>query len=327
MRAAIAEAEVGDEQRGEDPTVNRLQEMVAELLGKEAALFLPSGTMCNAIAVKVHTQPGNAILVDRLGHILRSETGGAAMLSGVVIDQLPSERGRFSAADVVAAIAPKSVYAPTPTLLCVEQTHNFGGGTVWPLAQLHAVCETARARGLRVHMDGARLMNAVVATGMPAHEHARLCDSVWIDFSKGLGGPMGAVLAGSADFIKRARRFKHMLGGALRQAGIVAAAGIYALEHHVARLQEDHDHAWLLAEGLASVPGVMVEQPVETNMVFFDTSEAGISHADFLARLHEQGVRMGTIGARIRAVTHLDVTRQDVEQALNVARSVLLAAA
>ena len=207
MREAIMRAEVGDEQAGLDPTVNALVRRTADLLGKEAALFLPTGTMCNLVAVKTHTQPGETILVDHLAHILRMETGGAALVSGVIVETLPSAWGQFSADAVRAALWPASNYSPPASLLCVEQTHNFGGGSVWRLAEMTAVSEAAREAGLRVHMDGARLLNAVVASGVPAAEFAALCDSVWIDFTKGLGAPMGAVLAGSEAFISRARRY------------------------------------------------------------------------------------------------------------------------
>ncbi|NJP06155.1 MAG: low specificity L-threonine aldolase [Chloroflexaceae bacterium] len=323
MRNAMAQAQVGDEQRGEDPTINRLNQLVADMLGKEAALFLPSGTMCNVIAVKVHTQPGDALLADRQSHILRSETGGAALVSGVIVDQLPGHRGQFTAEDVLAALPTPSVYAPVPRLVCVEQTHNFGGGTIWPLEQLQAVCAVAHTHGLAVHMDGARLFNAVVTTGISARTYAEGCDSVWVDFSKGLGAPMGAVLAGSTAFIESARRYKHLLGGALRQAGVVAAGCIYALEHHIWRLQEDHEHARLLANHLITLDGIDVQQPVETNMVFFDTSGAGIAPSDFLHEIERRGVRMSQIGSRIRAVPHLDITPQDMEQAIAVVEDVI----
>lgn len=323
MREAMASAEVGDEQKGQDPTVNRLLGMVADLLGKEAALFLPSGTMCNLIGVKTHTQPGEAILAHRQGHVLRSETGGAALVSGVIVDQLPGKRGLFTAQDVRAAIPSPSPYVAQPSLLCVEQTHNFGGGTVWPLAQLQAVSDVAREHGLAVHMDGARLMNAVVATGIAAHEYAKPCDSVWIDFTKGLGAPLGAVLAGSTSFIQKARRYKHLFGGALRQAGIVAAGCIYALEHHIERLQDDHNNAKLLAEGLSSIPGIKMDGPIDTNIVFFDTTAAGVPPNHFVSAIKQAGVEMGAMGKRIRAVTHLDVNRQDVEQAIDIVNQVM----
>jgi len=323
MRQAIAMAEVGDEQKKEDPTVNLLLEKVAELLGKEAALFLPSGTMCNEIAIKVHTRPGEAILVDCQSHIMRAESGGPALLSGVIVDQLPSNRGQFTPEDVIAAIPSDSVYVAIPRLLCIEQPHNFGGGTIWPLTQFQAVCNIAHENNLKVHIDGARLLNAVVATGIPAHEYARFCDSIWIDFTKGLGAPMGAVLAGSASFIEESRRYKHVLGGALRQAGIVAAGCIYALENHVDRLSEDHVNARMLAEGLQSISGVKVDSPIETNIVFFDTTEAGVEPASFLKAIQAHGVRMGSVGKRIRAVTHLDITSRDIEKAIDIAKLVI----
>ena len=327
MRRAIAEAEVGDEQRGEDPSVNRLQEMVAGLLGKEAALFLPSGTMCNEIAVKVHTRPGDAILADRRAHVFTSEAGGPALLSGVLVETLDGERGRFTPEQVVAAIKPGSWHVARTSLLCLEQTHNAGGGAIWPLAQLRAVCEVALAHGLATHLDGARLLNAVVASGVPARDYAAPCDSAWLDLSKGLGAPVGGVLAGSAAFVHEARRYKHLFGGAMRQAGIIAAAGVYALEHHVDRLAEDHANAQLLAGGLGDIPGVRVDNPEpETNMVFFDIAGAGMAPPAFMAAIQERGVRVSGGGARLRAVTHLDVSRADVERALDVMREALAGA-
>lgn len=325
MRRAIAEAEVGDEQKGEDPTVNRLQAMVAELLGKEAALFLPSGTMCNEIALKVHTRPADAFLADRQAHLYGSEAGGPAFLSGVLPKLLDGDRGIFTPEQVEEAIAPGSWYVSPTRLLCVEQTHNFGGGRVWPLDQLRAVCAVARRHGLATHMDGARLMNAVVASDIPAREWAASCDSAWVDLSKGLGAPVGGVLAGAADFIREARRYKHIFGGAMRQAGIIAAAGVYALEHHIERLADDHANARRLAAGLAELPGVRVENPVpETNIVFFDATPAGLPAPEFVARLLVRGVRMGaTAPRRVRAVTHLDIAEADIDRALVAVRAVL----
>ena len=323
MRQAIASADVGDEQRGKDPTVNRLLDMVAKLLGKEAALFLPSGTMCNGISIKAHTQPGDAILVDHQAHILRSEAGGAGLLSGVILVQLPCHRGRFTPDEVIATIPPRSIYAPPARVLCVEQTHNFAGGTIWPLEELAAVYDVAHEHGLVVHMDGARLLNAVVATDIPAGEYTKFCDSVWIDFTKGLGAPLGAVLTGSSQFIETARRYKHMFGGALRQAGIVAAACIYALENHVERMKDDHENARLLADGLETIPGINVETPIETNIVFFNIREAGIAPSDFLAAIQEHGLSMSSVGNRIRAVTHIDIKRKDAEKAVDVVKTVI----
>ena len=325
MRRAMAEAEVADEQRREDPTTNRLQQTVADLLGKEAAVFLPSGAMCNAIAVKTHTQPGDAIVCDRYAHVYRSEFGGAALLSGVTTEPIDGNRGIFTVEQLEAAINRFGAYGATPSLVCVEQTHNYGGGTIWPLEQLHAVCNAAHARGLKTHMDGARLLNASIATGISARDYAAMCDSVWIDMSKGLGCPVGAVLAGTKEFIDRAWRWKHAFGGAMRQSGILAAAGLYALGHHVQRLADDHANARRLAEGLSAIPGVRLDPPAipETNIVFFDTTGAGISPADFVPRLLKVGVRMGHISRRLRAVTHLDVSRKDIERAIEIVRSVL----
>ena len=324
MRRAMAEAEVADEQRREDPTTNRLQQMVAELLGREAAVFLPSGAMCNAVAIKTHTVPGEAILCDRLAHIYRSEFGGAATLSGVTTEGIAGERGLFTKHQLEATLANYGPYSPVPRVLCVEQTHNFGGGAVWPLMQLRDVCAVAHARGMKTHMDGARLLNASVATGVPARDYAETFDSVWIDFSKGLGCPVGAVLAGSRDFIDRAWRWKHCFGGAMRQSGILAAAGIYALEHHVARLADDHANARLLANGLSAIRGVHLDPPiVQTNILFFDVTGAGMSNEQFRQRMLERGVRFSGIGHRVRAVTHLDVTREQIEQAVEIAGEVL----
>ena len=321
MRQAIAAAEVGDEQKGTDPTVNRLLARVAELLGKEAALFFPGGTMCNHVAVKVHTQPADAVLADRMAHIIRAESAGAAFGSGVHIEPIDSQRGIFTPEAVDEAMARLNStpfpYAPTPRLLCVEQTHNFGGGAVWQLEELRAAADRAREYGLATHMDGARLMNAVAATGTPAAEFAACADSLWIDFTKGLGAPVGAVLAGSKPFIGQARRYKHVYGGAMRQAGIVAAGCLYALDHHVERLGDDHVNARRLAAGLAQIQGVRVINPQpESNMLFFNISGLGTDNRSFLKRLRPFGVLMGTVGQDIRAVTHLDVDRAGIDRAI-----------
>jgi threonine aldolase len=318
MRRAIAEAEVGDDQKGEDPTVNRLQDRVAELLGTEAALFLVSGTMCNNVAVAALTGRGDAVVVDRRSHILRSEAGGAVVGSGVVLDQIDGERGHFTPEQLAAAMHPGSLHVPPTRLVSLEQTHNFAGGTVWPLEQYRAVCAVARDHGAAVHVDGARLPNAVVASGVPFEAWAEPVDSIWIDFTKGLGAPIGAVLAGRADFIARARRYKHVFGAAMRQAGIAAAGGLHALDHHVERLADDHRRAARLAEGLVEL-GCRVD-PVETNMVFFDPQ---VDPAAFVAGLGAAGVRLGAVDGRIRAVTHLDVDDGGIEAALEAAKEVL----
>ena len=256
MRRAIAEAEVGDEQAMLDPTVNALCERVAELLGKEAAVYLPSGTMANQIAARVHCRQGDEIILSATAHPIHAESGGPAALAGVMMRGLAGERGMFTADQVRAAInAPTLRHAPRSRLLEVENTTNFGGGAVWPLEQIQAVTGVAREHGLASHMDGARLMNAVVASGTSAADYAAPFDSLWLDFSKGLGAPVGAVLAGTKDFVHEAWRVKQQIGGAMRQAGIIAAACLYALDHHVERLAEDHANARRLAEGLAADPG------------------------------------------------------------------------
>jgi len=324
MRRFMCDAEVGDEQKGEDPTVNALQDAVAELLGKEAALFLPSGTMCNEIAMRVHCRPGDEMLAHRTAHPIHFETGGPAALAGVNVSALDGLGGQYDADAVAAAIRPDNRYMPKSRLLWVEQTSNLGGGSIWPLARITAVTNVARARGLRTHLDGARLLNAVVASGVSARDFSAPFDSAWIDFTKGLGAPVGAAIAGSREFITEAWRLKQQMGGAMRQAGIIAAGGLYALRHHVKRLAEDHANARRLAEGLAELPGIVVDPAsVETNIVIFDVprdAEAAITA--LLAR----GVRMGAMGPRtIRAVTHLDVSPAQVERALDAARAVFRA--
>jgi threonine aldolase len=325
MRRAIAEAEVGDEQAGEDPAVNRLSEMVAELLGKERAVFVPSGTMCNQIAFRVYCRPGDEIILDKTAHPLHSETGGPAALSGAMTRPVDGDHGVFSATQVDEAVRTDSRHAPRSRVVSIEQTSNRGGGAIWPLETIQAVAQTARGHGLAVHMDGARLLNAVVATGVPASDYVAPCDSAWIDFSKGLGAPVGAALAGSRELVDEAWRWKHQFGGAMRQAGIIAAAGIYALEHNVERLAEDHENARMLALALAEIPRIDLEvDRVETNMVYFDVRATGLSAKEMRARLLERGVRIGAVGPTLmRAVTHLDVSRAEVEEAARAVAEVV----
>ena len=325
MRRAMAEAPVADEQKREDPTTNRLQEMVADLLGKEAAVFLPSGTMCNAIAVKdAHA----AVRCDSLRPHeprlpLRVRRRGAAQ-RGVTTEPIDGVGGIFTAKQVEETLSRFHAYGAVPRLLCVEQTHNFGGGTIWPLEQLNDVCAFAHARGLATHMDGARLFNAVVASGISAKDFAANVDSVWIDLSKGLGCPVGAVLAGSKDFISRAWRFKHLFGGAMRQSGILAAAGIYALENNVERMADDHANAKLLAQELTKIPGIRVENPSPaTNIVFFDIAGTRIAGADFFHRTETAGVRFSGGGTRVRAVTHLDISHEDIHRAVELIQNLI----
>ena len=319
MRKCMSEAEVGDEQKFEDPTVNRLQEQVADLLGKEAGLYLPSGTMCNQIAFRIHCRPGDEVLLHRSAHPLISEAGGLAALSSAIPTGLEARRGGFGAQQVRAAIRPLNRYAPRTRVVSIEQTSNSGGGTPWPVQAIQEVAAVAREHDLILHMDGARLFNAVVATGTPAREFAAPFDTVWVDFSKGLGAPVGAVLAGRRELIEEAWVWKQRLGGAMRQAGIIAAGALYALEHHIERLAEDHANAKALAEGLADIPGVTLDPgEVETNIVMLEVSEPASA---VLGRLLEQGVRVSQPGPhRLRAVTHLDISRRDVEEAVGIAR-------
>jgi threonine aldolase len=327
MRAAMAEAEVGDEAAFEDPTVNRLCERVAALLGKEAAVFMPSGTMCNQVALAVLGRPGDEVVCDRSAHIVWYEAGGTAATAGLNALTVDGERGIFSADQVRAAERlPRMRQSPRATVLAVEQTANLGGGAVWPLARLREVVEVARGLGMATHMDGARLMNAVVASGIPAALQAEGFDSVWIDFSKGLGAPIGAALAGSRGFIERCWVVKHRLGGSMRQAGIVAAAALHALDHHVERLAVDHANARRLAEGLATVPGITIDpKSVETNLVYFDIdSSVDLDATAFCRALTAHGVRMIALGPRrVRAVTHLDVDAGGIAIALAAVKRVI----
>jgi threonine aldolase len=322
MKEAMMRAEVGDEQHGDDPTVHELCDRMAALMGKEAAVFLPSGTMCNVIAILTHCAKGDEVIAHETSHILHSEGGAHAALTGVQIMPLKGPRGMFTADDVRAAIRPRTRYAPPQRLLEVEQTANIGGGAVWPLAQLDAVADVAHEQGWATHMDGARLMNACVATGIAPAEMAANYDSVWLDFTKGLGAPLGAVLCGTREFIGQAWRWKQRLGGAMRQAGICAAACLHALDHHVERLAEDHANARALARGLAQIPGVVVEEP-DTNLVFFDVRGCGMTVEQLQARLRLRGIAVSALGGRVRACTHLDVTAAMIEEAVAEIRSVL----
>lgn len=326
MRQAMANAEVGDEQKREDPSVNRLQEMAAELTGKEAALFLPSGTMCNLIAHAIHCRPGDEIILEASTHPVHFEGGGPAAHSRASLRLLDTETGIFMPEQVEAAIRPDDPHFPKSRLVCVENTHNLKGGRVWPLAAVKAVAACARKHGLGLHLDGARLMNAVVASGVSATQYCEPFDSCWIDLSKGLGCPVGGVVAGDKAFIAQAWRYKHMFGGAMRQAGIIAAAGVYALEHNVERLAEDHAKAKALAKGLSGIKGISVDvNAVETNIVVFDIGGTGMPRAEFLERLAPHGVRFSGLmkATQLRGVTHLDIPDDGVEKALAAVKKVL----
>jgi threonine aldolase len=325
MRRAMAEAEVGDEQGFRDPTVNALCTRVAELLGFEAAVFLPSGTMCNEIAFRLHIRPGgDEAILHRTAHPIHAEAGGPAAFAGAMLRPLDSADGTFTGDDVRAALRPASRYEPRSRLVSLEQTANLAGGRVWPLERIRDVVAVAQEAGLRLHMDGARLMNAVVAAGVPAAEFTRGFDTAWLDFTKGLGAPLGAVLCGSAEFIGAAWRWKQRLGGSMRQAGICAAACLHALDHHVDRLAEDHANAKALARGLSQIPGVVVEEP-DTNLVFFDVRGAGTTVEALQERLLMQGGAVSGLGGRVRACTHLDVTAPMIEEAIGLIREAVAA--
>jgi threonine aldolase len=319
MRAAIAAAEVGDEQKREDPTVIALEERSAELLGQEEAVFLPTATMANQIALRVLTQPGEEVLAEALAHVFRYELGGPAVHSGLAMKSLHTEHGIFTAEQVREAVNPPGDLHTAPTsVLCLENTHNGGGGRVWPLAALREVVAEARGHDLRVHLDGARLLNAAVASGTPAADYGREFDTVTLCLSKGLGCPLGAVIAGSRERMAKARRYKHLFGGAMRQAGIVAAAGLYALDNHVDRLADDHANARRLGEGLAEAGLPVDVEHVETNFVLLDVTRLGLTGDEALARLRSEGVLL-SFAARtdvLRAVTHLDVTAEQIDEAI-----------
>ena len=328
MRRAIAEAAVGDEQKREDPSVNALQERVATLLGQEAAIFLPTATMANQVALKLHSRPGDVLIAEEHSHVVIYEYGGAAAHAGLMTLALPGDRGRLTPEQVHDAAEPSSKVADQrAALLSLEDTHNSSGGRVWPLDELAGVVAAARGIGLAVHLDGARLLNASVALGVAPSEISAGFDTVTLCLSKGLGCPLGALLAGSREVMERAWREKHLFGGAMRQAGIVAAAGLYALDHHVERLAEDHARARTLAEAIheAGVP-VDLDQ-VETNFVQIDASRLGLARGEALARLRHAGVELsGTIHPTVmRAVTHLDLTDDDIAQASRIVPEALLA--
>lgn len=318
MRKAMARAEVGDDVYGEDPTVNRLQDMAAALLGKRAALFVPSGTMGNQLAIRAHTQPGQEVIVESKAHIVRYEQGAAGALAGVQLHWIVGDRGIITAEQVEAAIRPKDPYSIPTGLICIENTHNSGGGTIYSLSTIEKIRTVATKHSIPMHLDGARLFNAVAATTLPATTYAQHFETVSFCLSKGLGAPAGSLLVSSdTQLIERARRFRRMYGGAMRQSGILAAAGIYALEHHVARLKEDHDHAKKLARALQQIPAIRIAtQHVETNIVIFDIPEHRLIPADIVAQLKQQGVLIHAIGGRsFRAVTHLNISSKQIDEA------------
>jgi threonine aldolase len=326
MREAMAKAEVGDDVYGEDPTVNRLQERVAALLGKEAAVFVPSGTMANQVALGTLTRPGDEIICDAGAHCISFESGALAALWGVQARTIPAERGLLDPAAIEAMIRPPMDVFPRTRLVEIENTHNRGGGAVYSLERVRAIAEVARRRGLHLYLDGARLWNASAASGTPPDAFAREATLVSVCLSKGLGTPAGSLVCGPKDLVADARRLRKRLGGAMRQSGILAAAGLYALDHHLARLPEDHENARRLAEGLGALPGASVVFPVETNLVF--VAFAGRSGAEISRRLAKEGVLANPEGSRpdtLRFLTHLDVSRADVDEAVRRAARALAA--
>jgi threonine aldolase len=325
MREAMARAEVGDEQIGDDPTVNLLCERVAALLGKEAAVFMPSGTMCNVSATLAYCRPGDEIIAHETAHIIAREGGAHAALGGFQVKQLQGDDGKFSLETFRAALHPRTRYEPPQTVVSVEQTANIGGGTVWDKAVLDAISALAKSNGMATHMDGARLLNACVATRISASDMSAGWDSAWLDFSKGLGAPIGAVMAGSRAFIDDVWRWKQRLGGSMRQAGVCAAACIYALDHNIDRLADDHANARALARGLSQIPGIDVQQP-ETNLVFFDPANSGVAGQKMVAALRQRGVLLAMMDGRIRACTHLDVTADMIEDTVGLVREIVRAA-
>lgn len=321
MRRAIAEAVVGDEQKREDPTVIALEERGAELLGQEEAVFLPTATMANQVALRLLSEPGDEVIAEAGAHIFRYELGGPAVHSGLAMKSLETADGRFTAEQVRDAVNPPGDLHMAPTrVLCLENTHNAGGGRVWPLEQVREVAEEARRHGLAVHLDGARLLNAAVASGTPAADYGGEVDTATLCLSKGLGCPLGALVAGSREHMAKARRLKHLFGGAMRQAGIVAAAGLYALDHHVERLADDHANARRLAEGLADAGLPVDVEQVETNFVLLDAGALGLGADEAVHRLRAEGVLLSFAARRdvLRAVTHLDVATDDVERAVEL---------
>jgi len=316
MRSAMAEAPVGDDVFGEDPTIAELERATAQILGKPAAVYMPSGTMTNQVALWTHTQPGDEVVMCENAHMYFYECGGPAALSGVMCKLLRTRRGMFTADDLRASLHSSDLHFPRTRLVCVENTHNRGGGSIWPIERIAEVSEAARQAGLRMHMDGARLWNASVATGIPESKYAACCDSVSVCFSKGLGAPVGSALAGSEEFIAHARRIRKMFGGGMRQAGIIAAGALYALRNHRERLSDDHANARRLAEALAAMEGIELDvADVETNIVVFRVT--AMPAADFVAKLESAGVLVLVMGPEhIRAVTSLMVDAAGIDAAI-----------
>jgi threonine aldolase len=325
MRKAMAEAEVGDDVYHEDPSVNRLEEMVAALYGKEAALYVASGTMANQLAIRAQTHHGDEIIMERTSHPFNSEAGALAALAGVQVNLINGKRGLMEVEQIKSVVRTPNVHHAPTALICLENTHNRGGGSIWPLDKIRAVQELAHSVEVPMHLDGARLMNACVATGLAPKDYAQYFDSCTLCLSKGLGAPVGSLVIGSKDFIARAHRFRKQFGGGMRQAGILAAAGIYALEHNVERLAEDHLNAKRLAQGIAEIDGLDIDvNAVETNILFFHVRKPGLTVPMLLDRMKAEGVLMGGTGPHtIRAVSHLDVSKDGIDRAVEVLRKLV----
>ena len=325
MREAMAQAVVGDDVYGEDPTVNKLEVMAAQLLGKEAALFVPTGVMANQLSVRLHTRSGDEVIVESSSHLIRYEGGSASALSQVQLSCVSGERGLLSLEPVQTALRPQDVHNPPTTLLCLEQTHNAGGGTVYPLESIITLTSWAKEQGLACHLDGARLFNAVVASGISAAEYAQHFDTVSFCLSKGLGAPVGSLIVSTLGNVHRLRRLRKMFGGGMRQAGVLAAAGLHALEYNISRLKEDHDNAKQLALQLQQIPTVFVDPDlVETNIVMFEVVQSKQSTQELQQAFKNAGVLLNAIGDRVfRGVTHLDVNEKDIEKTGRILSSVL----
>ena len=325
MRAAMAAAEVGDDVFGEDPTVNDLQEYVAGMLGKEAALFVPTGVMANQLAIKCHTQPGEEIVVEEQSHIVLYETGAPALLSNVMVRSVHGERGILEAADVRKAVRQDIYYLPRTSLICLENTHNKAGGTIYPLERIRQIRAVSDSLNIPMHLDGARLWNASVASGIAPRDYANEFDSVSVCFSKGLGAPIGSAIAGSKKMIQKARKYRKIFGGGMRQVGILAAAARYAVDHNIERLAEDHEKARWFASAVADIPGFALDlNSVQTNIVIIDVSRAPMGTNEIMAKAKSVGVLISDMSVTaLRAVTHMDVSMEQVKRAAQLLRTVL----
>lgn len=330
MREAMARAPVGDDVYGDDPTVKELEDEVSSLIGTEDAVYMPTGTMTNQVAIRSHTEHGDSVIFEQNAHVYLLEGGAIAALSGVLPRLIPGERGIYSAEQVRALVGvshPFSAQAPLSPikLVCLENTHNLGGGSIWPLEKIEDIAKTARELRLKTHLDGARLWNATAATGIPEKKYAQHFDSISVCFSKGLGAPVGSALCGTRDFVRRARRFKHQFGGGFRQAGIIAAGALYALRRNRARLVEDHANAKFLAQGIAGLPGIEVDVAgVETNIVRFNVTS--MPAGEFVNRLYAKGLYvLPSRSAGVRAIPYLNITRKQIEEAIAIIRAVAIA--